>query len=322
MLNILTFSLLIALVILFGWLVTRAWRLKRAVVKWLGVGLAGLLTLLLVAITVVAGIGFYKLNVAPYRYSLSAVKVAGTEELIARGKRLAHLCADCHSSAGALPLDGSKDNMLAGGPPLGVIYAPNLTPGGPLRNWTDGEIIRALREGVDNRTRPLVFMPSQGLHGVSDADAEAMVAYLRSQPAVDRNLPARDLNVFAAVFIGSGMFPTSAQPPITQPVARPAAGTPEYGKYIVMNFGCPDCHGANLAGGAAGGFAPVGPNLTVIVPAWKEADFITVFRKGTDPSGIAIRETMPWKSYAQALSDDELKDAYQYLHSLTPIVKP
>ena len=31
---------------------------------------------------------------------------------------------------------------------MGVLYATNLTPGGPLKDWTDGEIVRAIREGV------------------------------------------------------------------------------------------------------------------------------------------------------------------------------
>jgi mono/diheme cytochrome c family protein len=323
MVNILTFVILIALILLFGWLLTRAWRLKRPVLKWIGVGLFGLLTLLLVAVTAVSGIGFYRLNVAPYRYGLSSVKVAGTAEKLARGEKLAHICGDCHSTAGPgmLPLDGSPDNFLAGGPPLGLMYAPNLTSGGPTRQWTDGEIIRAIREGVDNRTRPLMIMPSQVLRYLSDADVEALVAYLRSTPAVDRPLPARDLNALAAVFIGAGIFPTAAQPPITQPQAMPAAHSREYGEYVVKSLGCTDCHGKNLAGGA-GGFGPAGPNLTVVMPAWKESDFINIFRQGTLPSGRAVSDEMPWKTYARSLTDDELKDVYQFLHGLTPLAGP
>jgi mono/diheme cytochrome c family protein len=321
MLNILTFVILVALILLFGWLATRAWHLKNAALKWLGAGLSGLLTLLLAALTVVIVIGFYKLNTAPYRYSVSSVKVAGTAEQIARGEKLAYICGDCHSSASVstLPLDGSAGNFIAGGPPVGVVYAPNLTPGGPTHTWTDGEIIRAMREGVDNRTRPLIIMPSQVLHFWSDADAESLVAYLRSQPAIKRILPARDLNALAAVFVWTGLFPTAAQPPITQPVAMPALHTPEYGKYMVSGFGCTDCHGLNLAG-TSGGFGPAGPNLTVIVPAWKESDFINVFRQGISPTGTAISNVMPWKTYAHVFTDDELKDAYQFLHGLTPIV--
>ena len=169
-----------------------------------------------------------------------------TPEQIALGQRYAIGCAGCHSSTENLPLDGGKDNFLAGGPPLGSIYAPNLTPGGPLKDWTDAEIIRAIREGVDKDGRPLLIMPSRNLHGMSDADAQAMVAYLRSTPAVEREVPKTNLNALGAIIVASGMFPTSAQPPITGPVASPQPGTVANGEYVIST--CRDCHGQDLAG--------------------------------------------------------------------------
>ncbi len=59
--------LIVALVAVFcGWLVTRAWRSRRALVKWLGVLLAGLLTLIFALATVLGAVGTYKLYVPPY----------------------------------------------------------------------------------------------------------------------------------------------------------------------------------------------------------------------------------------------------------------
>jgi mono/diheme cytochrome c family protein len=267
---------------------------------------------------VVVLVGFFKLNVAPATYTVSPVKVGMTPDQVTRGERLAHICTDCHSSSGQLPLDGSKDNLLAGGPPFGTIYAPNLTPGGPLKDWSDGEIIRATREGIGKDGRPLVIMPSMAMHNASDADAQALVAFLRSQPAVEHATPARDLNAFAAAFIGIGLFPTSAQEPITQPVVAPPTGTASYGKYLVHALGCTDCHGLNYTG-SVGGFGPSGPNLTLVVPQWSQADFINLFRKGLDPSGRLIGDQMPWKSYNAAFTDSELADVYSFLHALTPV---
>jgi mono/diheme cytochrome c family protein len=322
MVNILSILVLLALAGLFAWLATRAWRSRRGWVRWPGLVLSGLLGLVFLAVTVVALLGFYRLSMAPHQYSVADTKVALTQENVARGERFAHLCADCHSSTGGLPLDGSKDNFVAGGPPVGVLYAPNLTPGGPLKDWTDGEIMRAIREGVDKNGHPLVIMPSQGLHDLSDADVAALVAYIRSQPAVNRDLPKRDMNVLAALFFGAGLFPTSAQVPITGPVAAPNPGTAEYGKYIVSAYGCKDCHGPDLGGlSSSPGGGPGAPNLTAIVPNWKEASFMDVFRKGTDPTGRTISDDMPWKSYGKAFTDDELRDIYNYLHSL-PKVEP
>ena len=230
--NILSLLVLVLLVVLFAWLAARAWRARRAIVKWPGVILAGLLTLVFAAVTVVAVLGFVKLE-ARHANPVADLKVAGTAEQIARGGQLAWGCADCHSPVQELPLGGSTENMISGGPPLGVLWAPNLTPGGPLKDWTDGEIVRAIREGVDDKGRPLVVMPSQAYRNFSDADAEALVAYLRSQPAVDNPQPARNLNVLAALFLGTGMFPTSAQPPVGSVAAPPAGPTAEYGAYLV-----------------------------------------------------------------------------------------
>jgi mono/diheme cytochrome c family protein len=293
-LNVVSVLVLILLIGLFAWLAWRLWHARNGLVRWLGGILSSLLTLVAVALTVVVLLGFYRMNVAPYKYSQADVKVAMTPEQIAIGERYAHICADCHSSAGNLPLDGSKENFLVGGPPVGVLYAPNLTPAGPLKDWSDAEIARAIREGVDKDGRPLVIMPSSAFHALSDADVQALVAYLRSQPPVERHLPQRDLNALAAVFLGAGMFPTSAQPPITQPVSAPPPGTAAYGEYLTRAVGCRDCHGPNLEG-TSGGQGPAAPNLTVIVPHWSEENLMNLFRNGIAPSGNPVSDEMPWK---------------------------
>jgi mono/diheme cytochrome c family protein len=319
--NIISLLVLIAVAVLFAWLTRRAWDSQRWFLKWPGVVLSGLLTLILAVIIGVAGIGLYKLN-APQSNPVPDVKVAGTPEQLARGQKLAAICQGCHASAGKLPLDGSPGNFIEGGPPLGTIYAPNLTPGGETQGWTDGEIIRAIREGVHQDGHALIIMPTQAFNNLSDADVQALVAYLRSQPAVKRDLPKRDLNLLAALFVGSGMFPTAVKPPITQPVVAPPAGaTTDYGQYLVAIGGCRDCHGPDLAGGAVGGFAPVGPNLTLVVPKWSEADFIQTMRTGVAPGGHALSADMPWKDVSDFSTDDDLRAIFAYLHGLPPTVR-
>jgi mono/diheme cytochrome c family protein len=319
MINVLVIILLVLLAGVFVFLAVRALHSRRAWIKWPGVVLSGLLALVLLAVTVVALLGFYKLNNPPYKYTVADVKVDLTQDRVARGERLAHICIDCHSSTGSLPLDGSKDDFLSdpSAPPVGSLWAPNLTPGGPLKDWSDGEVLRAIREGVDNKGRALVIMPSMAMHNMSDEDAMTLVAYLRSQPAVDRPLPARNINVIGAIFFGAGMFPTSAQTPITSAIVAPPKGTPEYGNYLVSATGCRDCHGQNLDGVVQGG-GPSGPNITVIVPTWSEAQFIQYFRTSADPiTGRKISpDSMPVPSYDAALTDEELSDMYKYLSKL------
>lgn len=318
--TILPLLLLVFLTVLFAWLATRAWRSRRAWVRWPGLVLSGLLALLLAGVTMLGLIGLYRLNVAPDRYTVSDMQVAMTQENIARGERLSNICIDCHASSGALPLDGSSMDFLGdpSAPPVGTLWGPNLTPGGRLKDWSDGEILRALREGIGKDGRPLIIMASQAFKHMSDEDAQAIVAYLRSQPAVERDLPERDLNLLAAVLVGGGMFPTSAQPPITAPVVAPAAGSPDYGKYLVSATGCADCHGERLDGVVTGGGPGVAaPDLTASMPAWQEEEFFTFFRSGKLPGGRAVDPmAMPWNSYDKAFSDQDLKDIYTYLHSL------
>lgn len=318
--NVLGELVLIGLVVLFAWLAGRAWRSRKAFIRWPGVLLAGLLALTMAAVTAASLVGFYKLMIPPYRYTSAEVNVAGTPEQIGRGQQLANICIGCHSSTGQLPLDGSKENFVAGGPPVGVLYATNLTPGGPLKEWTDGEIIRAIREGVDEKGQPLVIMPSKGFRAMSDEDAQALVAYLRSQPAVERDLPERNLNLLAALFLGSGMFPTSAQPPITAPVTAPPRGvSAAYGEYLVNALACRDCHGDDLTGMVVEGGGPPAPNLTQELPHWSEEDFIRAMRTGVTPEGETLSPGMPWGEYSAATTDDDLKAMYLYLHGLTPL---
>lgn len=316
---------LVVLVVLFGWLTMRAWGAKDAILKWAGVVLAGLLTLIFALVTGAGLIGFYKLN-ARHANAVASVQVAGTPERIARGGQLANFCAGCHSTTGKPPLDGGQ-NFLAEGPPLvsASLFPPNLTPGGPLKDWSDGEVIRAIREGVDKDGRVLIIMPSEVFHNMSDDDVQALVAYLRSQEAVQRDTPTKSFNVVGAVFIGVGLFPLNAQAPITEAIVAPPAGkTADYGQYLISISGCRLCHGPDLAGGAVGGFGPpAGPNLTLLVPKWAEADFISTIRTGADPTGKHLNPVeMPWKELSATYTDDELGAIYLYLHALTPIEKP
>jgi len=302
----------LAIAIFFAWLVTRAWQTRSAIVKWPGVVASGLLAIVLGLVGIVGLVGFYRLY-WPQGSPPPAIEAASTQDRIARGERLAYLCARCHSTNQGLPLSGG-DNIAEG---FGSIYPANLTPGGRLREWTDGELIRAIREGVDRAGRPLIIMPSASFHGMSDDDVQSVVAFLRSQPAVVRETPEGSLSLLGAPIIASGMFPTSVQPPITGPVTGPPRGpTAEYGNYVVALAACRDCHGPGLTGGT-GGFTPSGPNLTAIVPGWTDAQFIATLRTGTEPSGHRLDpEQMPWEGFSAAFGDDELRAIYAYIRSL------
>jgi len=313
-------GVLVLLAALFGWLVTRAWGAQQAWLKWLGAGVAGTLTLISGAILVIALIGFYRLN-AKQPNAAADIRVAGTPEQVARGAQLAQICAGCHGG-GQLPLTG-QNALSEGAPPIGTLYVPNLTMAGEMKDWTDGEIIRAIREGVHQDGRSLLIMPSAVFRNMSDADAHALVAYLRSTTAGEASPPTR-LNLLGALFIGAGLFPLSAQPPLESAVAAPPAGvTKEYGAYLVSIAACTECHGPDLAGQPeVPNGPPGGPNLTTLVPQWTEAQFLAFFNTGQTPAGATMSESMPWKEVRGFASDDDLRAMYLYLSALPPQAGP
>ncbi len=323
--------ILILLIALFGYLTTRGWKLKNAILKWGGVVIAGLLTLIPAALLVLGLIGFYKLN-ERHANPVANLQVAGTAAQIARGEQLAHICVSCHTSDDQLPLSGVDFLAKFAGPPVGTLYAPNLTPSGNIKDWTDGEVIRAIREGVHKNGRSLLIMPAENLRNLSDDDVQALVAYLRSQPATGGPTPTNAFDLFGALFINLFDFRTAQQP--VGSVTAPPPGTPEYGKYMVDIIGCRSCHGDQLQGKADTGQPgpPPGPNLTQIVPQWTEEQFMTFFNTGIRPDGSPVpiltlpsgfsEPRMPWPEVRAAATDDELKAIYAYLHSLPPVEGP
>jgi mono/diheme cytochrome c family protein len=316
-------GILVVLLVLFAVLTWRAWRANNKILRWAGGVVCGLLTLLFALVTGAALYGFAQVN-RTYSNPVAEIKVAGTSEQLTRGTKLANACVGCHASNGQFPLTGR--NFGEGGPPVGTLYAANLTPAGELKDWTDGEIIRAIREGIHKNGRSLLIMPAGSFHSLSDDDVQALVAFLRSQPATEPATPPTNINLMGAllVTISGGGFLT-AQPPITSPVTRPPEGpTAAYGQYLVASIGgCSDCHGANLAGGVADpNGPPAGPNLTSVGQRWSEADFIKAMRTGVKPDGKAFSEDMPWKEIDGFASDDDLKALYAHLKTLTPVSTP
>src|SRR5581483_1586673 len=198
-----------------------SWRSRHVAVRWLGLMAGGLVALITIVIGLVGLLGVYRLSASRGR-ATTETAVASSPALVARGERLANMCAACHSRSNQPPLDGGQENFLAS--QRGTLYAPNLTPAGPLKDWSDDEIVRAIREGVDREARPLLIMPSEHYHAMSDADVHAIVAYLRSQPAVVHETPPAQMGAFGTILVGVGAFPTAAQPAITGPVSAPPAG--------------------------------------------------------------------------------------------------
>jgi mono/diheme cytochrome c family protein len=116
------------------------------------------------------------------------------EAQVTRGRYLVTItgCSDCHTP-GALLGSSDMKRYLGGSdvgfaiPGAGVFVGQNLTPDKEtgLGKWTDGQIIAAFRTGKTPEGRELSpVMPYPALSHLSDADAQAIVAFLKSLPAV------------------------------------------------------------------------------------------------------------------------------------------
>ncbi|MDB5408433.1 MAG: hypothetical protein JWL84_3345 [Rhodospirillales bacterium] len=305
--------LLIATAALLVWAGISAWREKNLHVKWAGTGLAAVLaaSLSLVAALAIAGLIKMHIRSAP----VPELKIADTPEQIQRGRAIVDgFCSACHSPTAPLTggLDVGEDFPI----PIGSFVSSNLTPAGQLSHWSDGEIFRAIRNGIDADGRWLTIMSYTNAGRLSDADTEALIAYLRSQPAAGRETvdPPDHLNLLGIVMLGADMLP-AGKPVFTGEITAPSKGrTRQFGEYILSYQDCRECHGKDLTGGVEGQLAPIGPDLNV-VKAWKLAEFIATLRTGIDPGGHTMSTQMPWRPIGR-MDDEELGAVYEYLTHL------
>ena len=314
MLDLLPVVLLIILAALLVWSSLRAWRAKNGFVKWGGTGLAALLSAAAVLVSGIALIGLYDVH-ARSAPALD-LKVAGTPEQIARGRAISDgFCSACHSKNGTLTggLNIGEDFPV----PIGSFVSSNLTPAGQLSHWSDGDIFRAIRNGIDRDGHWLVIKSYTNAGKLSDDDTKAVIAYIRSLPAAGTPTenPPDHFNLLGSVMLGAGMLPKGK--PISAGVitAPPSGPTLEYGEYILSYQDCRACHGDKLTGGVPGQLGPIGPDLN-LVKGWKFEEFVATMRTGVDPNGHQLSKQMPWRPIGR-MSDEELQAVYEYLTHLS-----
>lgn len=314
--NILVLIALICAAAVLIWLTARAWRLQNRLLKSIVVLLAAVpaVAVSLVGAVMIIGLAKQHGRTAP----VPGLAVELTTQRVARGKAIADsFCSGCHSKTGTLTggMDLADDIPI----PIGSFIAPNLTPAGSLKRWSDGEIFRAIRNGVGADGNWLTIMSYTNTSRLSDDDTKAVIAYIRTLPAAGaptREPPDR-LSPLGIVMLGAGLLP-SAKPIVTGIVtAPPKEPSSRFGEYILSYQDCRECHGQNLTGGVPGQLAPLGPDIT-LVKDWTLQDFITTMRTGVTPSGHKLGKQMPWQPIGR-MDDDELAAVYEYLvHLPTP----
>lgn len=237
-------------------------------------------------------------------------------------------CGNCHSPLGPEASGKELSGRLVEKNDAFTAIANNLTPAGRVSQWSDAELGRAIREGI----RPdgsLIGppMPFAMYRGLSDSDLEAIVAFLRTVPAVESDLPASEYNI---------PLPPAYGPPIDTIADIPRGVTVEYGAYLAGPVAhCMECHTPFGPKGpmlntdlGRGGFEFHGPwgvsiasNLTSHpdgLGKYSDAEIATMIVEGKRPDGSDMFPPMPYGFLAK-MSQDDLDAIILYLRSLPPL---
>ena len=222
----------------------------------------------------------------------------------------------------------------------GALYASNITPAG-LGQWSDGELMRAVTEGVSRDGHALFpMMPYVNFGQLAEEDVRAALAFVRTLSPVENHPPARALdfpmNLIVRIIPRAASFGTRPSP--DDKVA--------YGKYMVTAAGCAECHtpmdgrGQPLPGmDFAGGFefqhpefgyrvrsANITPDADTGIGQWTEGQFVDKFKgfEGPDERVLTDEEqrqntAMPWRQYA-GMTREDLAAIYAYLRTLKPVI--
>ncbi len=294
--------------------------------------------LICVLIVLAAGALLFLFIKFPRKEAPPQITVQPTPELLQRGAYIAnHLvpCLHCHS---ARKLNAYGSPVVAGtegqgalflkGEGLGELYAPNITPFG-LKDWSDGEIARAIVSGIDRNGDPLFpIMPYLEFSQFKQEDLFAVIAYIRSLKPIAHEVPKTRLD-----------FPLNL---IVRTIPQPAVPDPQvqsnYGRYLTTIANCKACHtptdehdqplpGMMFSGGRNFDIvrsANITPDPETGIGKWSKQDFIAAFKKYTAPEMRQIALTderntvMPWIDFS-GITEEDLGAIYDYLRTVPPI---
>jgi nicotinate dehydrogenase subunit B len=265
--------------------------------------------------------------IAPIARPDASVYSAAT---IARGQQLAALgdCAVCHTSANGILNAGGRPLQT----PFGTIFSTNITPDVEtgIGAWSYPAFERAMRDGIHRDGRHLYpAFPYTHFARTTDADMQALYAYLMAQPAVRAETPQNALAFpFNVRPLMAGWNALFHKPAVFQ--ADPTKSeTWNRGAYLVEGLGhCSACHSPRNALGAekanaylAGGFAEgwEAPALTSLSQApipWSEDELYAYLRTGESRlHGVAAGPMAPVVKELAALPDSDIRAMAVYLAS-------
>lgn len=261
---------------------------------------------------------------------------AQAETLLERGAYLVKgigTCGNCHTPRGG-PLKGRE---MAGGNKFGgdkapfTSYSANITPDREtgIGKWTDEQIIRSIREGKrpDGSTVGPP-MPVNLYRNLSDTDARAIVAYLRSLKPVKNKVRKSIFRI---------PLPKAYGPTLVKVGDVPRNDPVRYGAYLAGPVGhCIECHTPQIKGrfdyanqlglGGRTFYGPWGASISRNFTShpkyglgkWTDAQIKRAITEGVRADGTRLKPPMAYHMY-KTISDKDMSAIIAYLRSLKPL---
>jgi mono/diheme cytochrome c family protein len=244
-------------------------------------------------------------------------------------------CSNCHTPRGPggatdLLLDkrlsGSTQTFQA---PQYTVKGSNLTPDRAtgLGAWTDDQIKIAIAQGKSRDGRQLApNMPSAAYAIMTARDRDAIVAYLRSIPAVSNAVQKPEYKA---------PFEITRFPENTEWPEENLKDTVKRGQYMAALGHCMVCHSKgtppdkmDYVNGMGGGGRKFGAqqnvtaaNLTTKgVASWTLAEFKRALQEGVSKDGRKLNPPMvDFAQYYKTMTDDDISAIFAYMKSLKPV---
>ncbi|ANN61941.1 aldehyde dehydrogenase (plasmid) [Mesorhizobium loti NZP2037] len=244
------------------------------------------------AVALGAGIFPFNAAIAPVARPLPDVFSPATIE---RGRlaAAAGACSVCHVGANGMPFAGGRALET----PFGIVYATNITPdeGAGIGAWSYPAFARAMRQGVARDGHHLYpAHPYTSFAKASEADLQALYAYLMAQPAVAAKVPQTQLRFPFGIRPLMAGWNTLFLSPSQAPIDPNQNAAWNRGAELVEGLGhCSACHSPrnaiggeikgslHLAGGVADGWHAHALTAKSFAPiAWSEKAFYDYLRTG------------------------------------------
>ena len=267
---------------------------------------------------------------------LVAFTSASAQSPVERGQYLVNgllTCGNCHTPrAKGGVFDMSK--QLSGGPqvfdePAFVVRGANITPDREtgIGTWSAADLKKALREGVRPNGVQLAPIMPYGFYKIfTDSDLDAVVAYVRSVPAVSNKV---DGPVYKAALHAD--TPPGAERPMS---ASDMRDPQKRGFYLATIGHCMECHTPEVGGRldfsnlGKGGREFAGPwgkvtsrnitsHKTAGLGAWSDQDIRTAITKGVRRDGTKLKGPMGFNLYA-TMTDADLSAVVAYIRTVPP----